>query len=247
MLWLILIYSVLVGFSIGMMGMGGVFLTPALILIMDLSLSEIMGTVLLSFTATGMMGSLMYHRRGNINWSAALLLGSFSALGSIFGASTNLALDEEILKTILGLFLAAIGVFTLLRHKFSLPVNGFNNIESKVLPVIIFSLTGIIVGFASGLLGVGGPVLLVPLLVAAGWPILLAVGVSQVVSVFASLAGAAGYLQAGNLSFLLALWLAGGQLIGVVCGSISAHSLPENKIKILLGTALIFLGFYFAA
>jgi len=75
--------------------------------------------------------------------------------------------------------------------------------------MIVLLITGLGVGFASGLLGVGGcfimiPVLMVPVMVVAlGFGMHLAVGTSTALMIFTSIGGITGYvyngLKAGTL------------------------------------------------
>ena len=71
--------SIIIGFSIGLMGIGGVFLTPLLILLLDMHISTAMGTALFSFIGTGLLGSYFYSREGNVNWPAGLIMGLSSS------------------------------------------------------------------------------------------------------------------------------------------------------------------------
>lgn len=228
-----------------MLGMGGIFLTPVLILTLDLPISVAMGTALITFIGTGLLGSYIYHRQGSINWPAALLLGCASIIGALFGSQLNLALSQTWLEIILAVFLAVMGIFTIFKDR--LVAQGMDwqlELEGRFGKLIFFTL-GISVGLASGLLGVGGPVLLVPILIFLGWPMLVAVGVSQVVSVFAALAGTVGYLVNGRIELLVAALALTGELLGVFSGGYLAHRLDGKKLKLILGSALVGLSVYF--
>ncbi|MCK8817936.1 sulfite exporter TauE/SafE family protein [Natroniella sulfidigena] len=245
MLVILFICSILIGLSIGMIGMGGVFLTPTLILLLELPISTAMGTSLATFIGTGLLGSYIYHQEGNINWSAALLLGSTSIIGAIIGSQLNLAISEKVLQSILAIFLALVGLSILSREKFPILNSNYSSQLTTKLNKVTFSLLGVSVGITSGLLGVGGPVLLVPILVLLGWPMLTAVGVSQVVSVFAAVSGTTNYLLADNVKIRLAILLLTGELIGVLNGGYLAHRLNNKYLKLILSCSLIGLSIYF--
>jgi uncharacterized membrane protein YfcA len=58
---------------------------------------------------------------------------------------------------------------------------------------------GALVGLGAGLTGVGGPVLSVPLMVVAGFPVLACIGAGQVIQIVAEGMGSLGNLQFSNI------------------------------------------------
>ena len=154
-------------------------------------------------------------------------------------------LSPEVLEKFLAVFLALIAVLCILREKFKDKKRNFLIIKQKKRRILIQILIGLLTGVISGLIGVGGPVLMVPVLVFGGWPILKAVGVSQVLSVFASFSGTLNYLQAGHLSYSVALISLFGQLLGITAGSKVAHQLGGDKLKLILIFMLFILSIYF--
>jgi uncharacterized membrane protein YfcA len=68
-------------------------------------------------------------------------------------------------------------------------------------PVVLIAI-GVVAGFFSGLFGVGGGILVVPLLVAfAGYPPKTAMATSLGAIVFTAVAAAASHAQAGNVDW----------------------------------------------
>ena len=93
-------------------------------------------------------------------------------------------------------------------------------------------------GFATALLcalsGAGGPVLVMPLLVAMGVPAKTAVGVALLDSVFIALPAIAVYgSRCGALAALLPVLLAAalGHAAGVSVGSVTAAHVPQSLLK----------------
>ncbi|MUV57914.1 sulfite exporter TauE/SafE family protein [Halogeometricum sp. CBA1124] len=105
---------------------------------------------------------------------------------------------------------------------------------------------GLFVGTAGGLLGVGGPVLAVPILVTGGVPMLAAVAAAQVQSVFVSGFAATGYFARGAVSLPLAVLVGVPELLGVLVGWRVAHRVPSARLKRVLATVLAVLGPYVA-
>lgn len=110
----------------------------------------------------------------------------------------------------------------------------------------IFSLiiVGLIAGFLSGILGVGGGVVMVPLMI-------LLLGFSQheaqgtslaVLAVPVTLAAAYNYYQDGSLNWRYALVMASMFVIGGYLGSKLAISIDEKLLKRIFGAVLVILG-----
>ena len=111
---------------------------------------------------------------------------------------------------------------------------------------IVLAGLGFVLGVASGLLGIGGPVLAVPALVLIGVPMLLAVAVAQVQSIFIAAFATAGYAAQGNVILPLAVVIGTPLLLGVIMGWKIAHMIDPEKLKVALGFVLLGVGPYLA-
>ena len=106
---------------------------------------------------------------------------------------------------------------------------------------------GIAVGLPGGLLGVGGPVLAVPLMVVLGVPMLLSVALAQVQSIFISGFATVGYMVHDAVDWYLALFLTIPLLIGTISGWYIAQRIKASKLQVSLALVLIILGIYLIA
>ena len=97
---------------------------------------------------------------------------------------------------------------------------------------IIGLISGILGGFFGGLLGLGGGVIMIPLMT---WLAKMtqhqAHGTSLVAIVFTAIVGAATYFSLGGVDWKIALILAISATITARFGARYAHSLPEKKLK----------------
>ncbi|MBZ9626761.1 sulfite exporter TauE/SafE family protein [Psychroflexus sp. CAK57W] len=114
-----------------------------------------------------------------------------------------------------------------------------------LLTLIALVVIGLLAGFLSGVLGVGGGVVMVPLMV-------LLLGFSQhqaqgtslaVLAVPVTLAAAYNYYQDGSLNWKYALVMASMFVIGGYLGSKLAISLDEKLLRRIFGVVLVLLGF----
>jgi uncharacterized membrane protein YfcA len=99
-------------------------------------------------------------------------------------------------------------------------------------------------GAFSGLTGVGGGAIMVPMLV--GWLKLSqhrAHGTSLAIIMFVAISGVAGYWRAGNIDWPLVLALSPGAIAGVYAGTKAMVKVPGTQLRLLFGVFLLFVAF----
>ena len=246
----LVVIALFAGVGITTIGPGGIFVTVALYALTSLSSGEVAGTAHATFTATGVVGTLVYARSGELigdeGYGMAAILSGASIVGALAGAHLNTYVSRRLFGILLGGVAASTGAVLLYRELRSLdPVTSIDASTRNGragLGVLGFGL-----GVAGGLVGVGGPVLAVPALVVLGVPILLALGVAQVQSIFISGFATAGYLAQGSVSAEYAALVGIPQLVGVVVGWKVAHVVDPDRLKVVLGGVLILVGGYLVA
>jgi uncharacterized membrane protein YfcA len=236
---LLLGVAVLVGVFIGAVGVGGVLLIPALNLLTPLSLQASMATALFTFIFTGIVGTVMFQRRGSIAWAVTLPLCAGGALFGVVGAWANALLDARLLALILAMLIAFAGVYTLCSGG-SRPTASFHD-RPRLQQVLLFGI-GAITGFGSGLTGVGGPALSVPMMVLSGFPALAAIGASQVVQILASVSGSIGHLAQGHIDLRLASLLTVFEVAGVWLGVRLGHAIDARLLRQAVGVLCVLVG-----
>jgi uncharacterized protein len=106
-----------------------------------------------------------------------------------------------------------------------------------------FVALGFFVGVLSGLLGVGGGVILVPILVLgfrfAQKP---AQATSLAAIVLTASSGAFAYLIQGHVLVIPALAMAAGGIAGTFIGAEVAHRMSENQVRVIFGIVMIAAG-----
>jgi uncharacterized membrane protein YfcA len=99
---------------------------------------------------------------------------------------------------------------------------------------------GVVAGFASGLFGVGGGIVIVPLLVMlAGFPHKLATGTSLTAIVPISVAGIVGYATAGEVDWAAALCVAAGAAVGTVLGTRWLVRVSSPFLRVVFAAAML--------
>lgn len=238
MIWLALI-AIAVGVLIGAVGVGGVLLIPALTMLAPLPIQGAMATSLLTFIFTGIAGTLLFQRRGSIDWRVAAPLCVGGGLFGFAGAWAASRLEAHTLGLLLGLVILLAGIYTLLRrHERSAPLlQG----RPQLQQVLLFCI-GAATGFGSGLTGVGGPALSVPMMVLCGFPALTAIGASQVIQILAAVSGSVGNQLHGLIDWKLAAGLTAFEVAGVWIGAWLAHAVRASHLRTAVGVLCIAVG-----
>jgi hypothetical protein len=101
---------------------------------------------------------------------------------------------------------------------------------------------GLISGLLSGLVGLGGGVVVVPLLVLRLKMLQLkAQGTSLIIVLFSAVAGTVIYSLNSSIDWNAALYLAAGSTVSIPLGIHYSHKLPEQMLKSCFGWLLLFL------
>ena len=228
-----------VGILIGTVGVGGILLIPALELLTPLSIQASMATALFTFIFTGIVGSFLFQRRGSIDWRVTTPLCLGGALFGVAGAWANARLDAKVLALILAMLIVAAGAYTLFTG--STPRRARLHDRPRLQQALLFAI-GAVTGFGSGLTGVGGPALSVPMLVLCGFPALSAIGASQVIQIVAAVSGSAAHLAHGSVDLRLASLLTGFEVLGVAIGVRLAHAVDARVLRRGVGLLCVAVG-----
>lgn len=261
----------LVGLVLGLTGAGGsLFAVPLLMLGLGLAASEATGLALGAVAASALWGLLLRLRAGQIIWLPALILALAGALMAPVGRLLALQLSETALM--LGFSLLVLGVAwrmwrqadqtpeqTSITRAGRLEVSGAEaplcplsdsgQLELKARCLTALGVGGLGAGLLSGLFGVGGGFVIVPLLVLmTRLPMPAAVATSLAVIAIISSAGFASYLWLGGGVDLARLGLlAAGGVFGMWAGSklaarIAGPSLQRLFVVLMLAlTSLTYL------
>lgn len=231
--------TAIVGALIGAVGIGGVLLTPALVYVVGMDIHRAMGTSMLAFVVTGIVGTASYARRGSLEWAAGARIAAGAVPGALLGAWANGLLPEAVLKVILAILLMAIGLYTV--------TDAGHRRPAQTPRPSLLAAVGVAIGFGSALTGTGGPVLAVPTLLLLGLAPLPAVAISQLCQLPVAIFGTVGFMLYGRVDVALGLGL--GVLAGgaVIVGARIAHAAPAARLRTAVALACIGAGIAIAA
>jgi uncharacterized protein len=250
--------GVAAGFASGMLGLGGAFLmTPFQVIVYtrmglsaDLAVKIAFGTSLLVVFTTSISGAWRHSRHDAVNFKVAGVMG---VTGLVFGyAGSTLAahIDGSILKIVFGAiaFIAVIRMLLNLKERAD---------AATVDKPWVWALWAIPVGLLSGLLGVGGGVLLVPIMVVIlKFHIKDAAATSLAAIFITSIGGIIGYIVNGigvagrpdfSLGFVdLRSWvlLAVPAAIMAQVGAVVAHRVSRKWLTWIFVIVLLYTGLH---
>ncbi len=235
-----LLIGLVAGVFGGLVGLGGgVVMIPLMVGVLKLRQHEAHGTSLVAVAFTGLMGAFTYALEGSVDVGASLLLAATAILTTRLGATYAHTLPEPSLKRAFGWFLILVSGLLLLKPY--LPAWGlFSAGAGRVLSLL---LAGGLTGFLSGMMGVGGGTIMVPVMVLLlGMGQHTAQGSSLLAMVPAGALGAYTHFRLGNVNRVLLPGLIPGILLGTYLGGSLAHTLPEKTLRVIFALVLVWTG-----
>lgn len=223
----------------------GIMLVPLAVFLLRLDRGEATGTCLTAILAITAAGAVVYHAAGTVHHEAvwglrAVLAAAFGEIiGALAGARLGGSFRAGWPRRLLGILLAATGMWLITRMASAAEPAGASALANGAG---LFT-AGFIAGALSGVAGIGGDLLVPPLLVLLlGYPQRLAQGLSLAVIPLASLLGMLLHLRRGNVVLGLVGWLAAGGVIGAVLVAQQIDRIPPDLLRGAFGALLIGVG-----
>lgn len=234
--WGLLLLGAAVGLASGMFGVGGgIIIVPVLVYLFHIDQRIASGTSLLAIVPTALAGVIAYGMHGNVN----ILLAALMAIGSVVGAPVGAWLLQRLPKRALQLSFMAFLVVIIVSLFLVLP-NRESEIYLDVALGALLVVLGFVAGVASGLFGIGGGVVVVPLLVLVfGASDLMAKGSSLLMIIATGLSGTIANVRQKNVDLRAAAYIgvAAGLLTPV--GSLIASTLSPFAANVAFAAFLV--------
>ena len=255
---ILIVIGGIAGVMSGLFGIGGgAIIVPALIVFSGFTQFEANGTSLAALLLpVGAFACIEYYRAGKLRIRPALAVALGLGTGVWFGANIALQLDADLLKQSYGLFLlflawryiAPLELWRSFRshQPVDKPVDNEIDADRPSIIAACFAI-GIGAGVMSGLFGIGGGVVIVPMLmILLRFDQKLANGTSLGALLLpVGLPGVLRYAQAEQLDIASAVPLAIMLLLGALVGARLAFNLPTRTVRRLYGVFLLVIGLRF--
>lgn len=232
---------------------GGLFLIPVLILLFDLPVKFVAGTMLLAMVPYTLVATLRNMRSGLVNFRIGLIM----EIGSVAGVLTGARFSDFFPDLVLKIFFFCVAFYMLYslhagekdgRNWVGAAFRKINrippfieekNLKEPAISIPALVVTGGVAGVFSGMLGIGGGFLNVPtLMIGVGLPSKAAVSTSLFMIIITASFGSASHIALGHVNFLLAGIVAGGMIFGAFFGTGLLKRLPEARIRKIIEAVL---------
>lgn len=245
-----IVMGLLVGFMVGLTGVGGAALLTPILILLGISPSIAVGTDLVYNSITKLFGSFQHWRQKTINYK----LVKYLAIGSVPSAICAVGIlhlfesffhnQEQIIKHALGYVLILVALITLIK---TFMKNKYNSNQFQIKPLhekrTLTIMIGVILGFIVGLTSIGSGSLF-----ALAMIYLYRLSPGELVGTDIAhaflLVTAAGFMHAGigNVDYLLMFNLLLGSIPGVIFGSTLSSKLPAKPLRAIMALMILISG-----
>ncbi len=256
--------GVLIGLVLGLTGAGGsVLAVPLLVLFLGLSQPESAGLSLGAVAVAALLGGALRLGRGQIAWLPAAFLALFAVLLTPLGQALGGRLPTVVVMSAFMLLVLLIA-WRMWRQAVESPaltrvvraswaggaarespacaLSPSGHFELGLPCITRMALAGAATGLLSGLFGVGGGFVIVPMLVLlTGLPMVQAVATSLAVISLVSFSGFALFLWQNPVELSLLFPLSGGALAGMVLGTVLSPRLAGPRLQQLFVVLMLLL------
>jgi hypothetical protein len=255
-----LLIGLVTAFMGSLMGLGGgLILVPALLLLHEFFAAfawatpqTIVGISLVVMIFTALSSTISYTKAKRVDMKTGLLFLTGSIPGSMFGAWLNQFFDTDAFLLYFGIVTIFISLLFFLnpeRKKVTPDQKGVRSFEigGKTyyyrVSISIAFLVSLVVGMVSGLFGIGGGSIMVPVMILLfGFPIHIATATSMFMIFFVSIIGASTHIALGHIAWEYVFLFIPGAWIGGKLGAYVNQRLTGNILEWILRILLIIIG-----
>jgi len=221
------IVGAIVGLLSGFFGIGGGTILVPVLLYLGYETKVAIGISIVQMAFSSMFGSYLNNKKGNLDVAMVSFIGVGGFIGGLFSGLITSAFSDETLEMIFLSF----AIFALARLFFKTQENR----EEKELHKVFLLLIGFILGGLSMTIGVGGSIILIPILVGfLHVPLKKAVSAGLFFVVFSSLSGLISHSIEGNIDYESGITIGMASLVGVYVGIILKDTVSSTLQKNLL-------------
>jgi uncharacterized membrane protein YfcA len=236
--------GMIAGILSGMFGVGGgIVMTPALDATVPITPIQAVATPLPVIIPTSITGAYTYAKAGEVDRRAASWMATFGLVGAVIGAFTTRWVDPSLLLLLTAGLLGwqAIGIVRGPRR----PARATDEIRLVAAPRL--AAIGSAAGVVSGFLGIGGGIVIVPLL--SGWcgmPLKRALGTSLLTIPALVVPATIVHAALGNIDWPIVWFLIVGAVPGARIGARIALGTGERTLRTIVGTGMFAVALVYA-
>ncbi len=220
-----------VGFLSGFFGIGGGTILVPLLLLLGYETKIAIGIAVVQMVFSSVYGSYLNNKKGTLDIQMVIVIGIGGFIGALLSGNIAASFDDKTLEIVFLLF----AIFALVRLFFKTKEHKDERNVNKILLLMI----GLALGSVSMTIGVGGSIILVPILVGfLHVPLKKAISAGLFFVIFSSVSGLISHTLKGHVDFETGIVIGLASLLGVYFG---IH--VKDKIDAHLQKKLL-VGFY---
>lgn len=220
--------GIVVGAISGFFGVGGGTILVPVLMYLGFDIKEAIGISVVQMVFSSLYGSYLNYKKGSLKVSSTIFFGFGGFLG---GLASGYIVHHVSSKTLSYIFLAVI-LYAIYRFFHAPAESDKPKIENKALFLVI----GVMIGIFATSIGIGGALLLTPVMVGfLHYHVKEAVSTALFFVVFSSIAGLVSLSSYGYVDYAHGLLIGVSSLIGVYLGIHLAHKTdPKRHKKMIL-------------
>jgi uncharacterized protein len=234
LVWIVLL-GITSGLMIGCIGIGGVILVPALVFLAGVPIQISIPAAMLAYILSGLVATAVFAHNKSIRWGMAAWLCLGATPTSFAGAWAVSVVNPRLLE-------ACLGLLTFLSGLNALRSQNAAEAPERTVSNTSLMIVGAVTGFLSSISGTGGPLVLVPIAISMSVPVLVAVGLSQVIQLPVAIAATFGNALYGQIDLVLGGVLAASLTVGSWYGAKLAHVVPRATLRRIVSVVLVVVG-----
>ncbi len=258
------ILLVVVGFVGGAFGSmvglgGGVFIIPAMALFLGIPIHQAIAAGLLAVVATSTTAAVAYLRDDLTNLRLGMTLETMTVAGALTGGLLGAVLSREVLSAVFGAVMVGVSVYLLVRSRTEQVATAVvdapgalgasyhdrcldQTVTYRVRRLPLGMGASLVAGVVSGLLGVGGGFMKVPVMVLAmRVPVRAAVCTSSFMIGVTACTSAVVYMARGFVNPVVTVPVVLGVIVGAYLGSRLAQRVKSSVLTVILAVVLFAL------
>lgn len=235
-MWRIALVGVIAGFTSGLFGVGGgIVIVPGLVMLAGFLQKRATGTSLTAIVPISVSGIIGYATDGEVDFT----VGAFVAIGAIAGAVIGTRWLKQVSAPVLQILFAVVMLIAAVRMFFD-DAHPTGRDDLTVVMALGLVALGLVSGILAGLFGVGGGIIIVPVLsMLFGVPHVLAKGTSLAVILPTAIMGTIRNQKAGFNDMRAAITIGAAGVISAFVASRISLGLDPDVATALFAALLI--------
>ncbi len=219
---------------------GGILLVPIQVLALHIDQKRAQATSLVMVAMGAVAAGITYALGGEVAWIPAIVILVGGIAGSLLGSAVVKRSPSRLLQGAFGVLMIIAAVRLLFSTQ---PAGEITAITGLDWSVVAYFASGVAMGLLSALFGIGGGIILIPILVTLfGFPQQLAAGTSIAVMGPIALVGAIRQSRTGPTDWRMGVRFGIGAIPGAIAGAALALALSGSAVRAAFAIVLTLVG-----